>query len=161
MENELSEKQKKFCVEYAIEPNITQAAIKAGYPKKYAEKKSYLFLRNPKIQSYIKELISDEEKYFFYSRMMRFKNLERAQKLALNKKTSKITKDGEIISVSNPDINAFLKAEELKGRLNGLYVERSVNITGLSVNSMGSVFIDDNKLELKIGKEIEESDKNS
>ena len=156
MNKKLSEKQKRFCFEYALNPNAIQAAIKAGYSKQHAESKSYLFLKNPKIQEYIKELISDEERYFLYSRAMSFRNLEEVQKLALNRKTIKIGKDGEILEFPNPDLASFLKAEELKGKLNGLYVDRSLNLTSLSVNSMGNIFVDDNKLELKIGREIEE-----
>lgn len=155
MTEELNKKQKRFCFEYALNPNATQAAIKAGYPKQYAQSKSYLFLKNPKIQEYIKSLIADEEKYFSYSRVMSFKNLEEAQRIALNRKTIKIGKDGEILEFPNPDLASFLKAEELKGKLQGLYVDRSLNLTNLSVNSMGSVRIDDNILELKIGKETE------
>lgn len=156
MDKKLSEKQKRFCFEYALNPNAKQAAIKAGYPMRYAQAKSYLFLKNPKIQEYIKELISDEERFFLYSRAMSFRNLEEVQKLALNRKTIKIGNDGEILEFSNPDLASFLKAEELKGRLNGLYVDRSLNLTSLSVNSMGSIKIDNNKLQLKTGEEAGE-----
>ena len=152
----LNERQKRFCVAYALNPNATLAAISAGYPKEYARAKSYLFLKNPKIQKYIKELISDEEKYFFYSRVMSFKNLEEAQRLALERKIVKIGKDGQILEFPNPELASFLKAEELKGKLQGLYIDKSMNLTSLSVNSMGSVKIDNDRLELKIGREIEE-----
>ena len=36
----LTEKQKRFCEEYLIDPNATQAAIRAGYSEKTAERAS-------------------------------------------------------------------------------------------------------------------------
>ena len=34
--SDLTEKQEKFCEEYLVDPNATQAAIRAGYSKKSA-----------------------------------------------------------------------------------------------------------------------------
>jgi len=53
----LNEKQKKFCKEYVLDFNATQAAIRAGYSKKTASVIGYENLRKPQIQEYFKKLM--------------------------------------------------------------------------------------------------------
>lgn len=86
---------------------------------------------------------SDNED-FKYSKTKSFENLEVVQKMALNRKG----KDDEV----NPDISIFLKAEELKGKLCGLYNEK--NSAASNINMMGSVKIDGKELEIKIGETV-------
>ncbi len=52
----LSLKQKKFCEEYIISGNATEAAKKAGYSEKTARSQGAENLTKPYIQKYIKEL---------------------------------------------------------------------------------------------------------
>lgn len=49
-------RQEKFCVEYLIDLNATQAAIRAGYSKRTAEALASRLLRNVNIRGRIKEL---------------------------------------------------------------------------------------------------------
>lgn len=49
----LTDKQKRFCDEYLIDLNATQAAIRAGYSTKTAEQTASRLLRNVKVQEYI------------------------------------------------------------------------------------------------------------
>jgi len=58
---QLTEKQKRFCEEYLIDFNGTQAAIRSGYSKKTAKEISSENLTKPNIQGYIKELISKQQ----------------------------------------------------------------------------------------------------
>ncbi len=84
-----------------------------------------------------------KKKEFLYSKNESFENLEAVQQMALNRKG----KDDEI----SPDISIFLKAEELKGKMCGLYepeIQQQVNI-----NCMGSIKIGGKTLNLKVGKE--------
>lgn len=83
-----------------------------------------------------------------YSKSDSFENLEAIQEMALNRKG----KDDEI----NPDISIFLKAEELKGKLCGLYAEKDK--VQPQVNKMGSVIINGEKLELNVGEKLEKQD---
>ncbi len=91
-----------------------------------------------------KKKLSSGDK-FKYSKNESFENLETVQKLALNKKG----KDDEI----NPDISIFLKAEELKGKLCGLYSEKDK--PSATVNFMGSVIINDEELRLNVGEDTD------
>lgn len=58
----LTYKQKKFCDEYLIDLNVTQAAIRSGYSKKYAMAHAYELLDKPKIKEYIDKKMKDREK---------------------------------------------------------------------------------------------------
>lgn len=53
----LTAKQKRFCEEYLIDLNATQAAIRAGYREKNARSQACENLTKPDIQQYMQELI--------------------------------------------------------------------------------------------------------
>ena len=89
-----------------------------------------------------------EKLEFKYSKNESFENLEAVQQMALNRKG----KDDEV----NPDISTFLKAEELKGKLCGLYSEKDKSVS--NVNLMGSVKIDGQELHIKVGESVEIKD---
>lgn len=55
----LNDKQKRFCEEYIIDLNATQASIRAGYSEKTAKEIGCENLTKPNIQEYISELIKD------------------------------------------------------------------------------------------------------
>lgn len=57
----MTPKQKKFCVEYLIDLNGTQSAIRAGYSKKTANRIANQLLSKLDIRNYIKNL---RAKYF-------------------------------------------------------------------------------------------------
>ena len=57
----MTPKQKKFCVEYLIDLNATQAAIRAGYSKKTAIRIANQLLSKLDVRNYIKDL---RAKYF-------------------------------------------------------------------------------------------------
>lgn len=89
-----------------------------------------------------------EKLEFKYSKNESFENLEAVQQMALNRKG----KDDEL----NPDISTFLKAEELKGKLCGLYSEKDKSSS--NVNLMGSVKIDGQEIQINVGESVEIKD---
>lgn len=58
----LNDRQKKFCDEYLIDLNATQAAIRAGYTDKYANTNANKLLQNTTIAEYISKRQKDREK---------------------------------------------------------------------------------------------------
>lgn len=62
IESKLTEKQKRFCDEYLIDCNATQAAIRAGYSENGAEVRGNELLRNSKVKAYIDELMKEKRK---------------------------------------------------------------------------------------------------
>ncbi len=58
----LTAKQQRFCDEYLIDLNATQAAIRAGYSKKTAKQIGQENLTKPDLQDYIKKRMDEKEK---------------------------------------------------------------------------------------------------
>jgi len=73
----LTDKQKKFCIEYIIDWNATQAAIRAGYSPKSSQQISNEILLKPVIKEYIKKIQKDLEKAAHVSALKNIKRLDR------------------------------------------------------------------------------------
>jgi len=122
----VTEKQKRFCDEYLIDLNATQAAIRAGYSAKTAKAIGCENLTKPNIQAYIQEQLdriheqktADAQEVIEYlTSVMRGEHTEQALQLV---------GDGvqEIcdISVSAKD---RLKAAELIGKRYGIFTDKT------------------------------------
>lgn len=57
----LTDKQKRFCDEYLIDTNATQAAIRAGYSEKTARQAGAENLSKPYIREYIDERMEEQQ----------------------------------------------------------------------------------------------------
>lgn len=127
MGKELSTKELKFCKAYAKDPerNATKAAIAAGYSDGAARQQGYRLLQKDyikqKIDDILKPIAEKIEEQFNYSALESFKNLCKAQEIALAQ-TQYYPATKEVRA--KPDLPAFLKAEELKMKLAGLFEEK-------------------------------------
>ena len=61
MATRMTAKQKRFCDEYLIDLNATQAAIRAGYSKKAARQVGNENMSKPYIKNYIEERMQEKE----------------------------------------------------------------------------------------------------
>ena len=57
----MTAKQQRFCDEYLIDLNATQAAIRAGYSEKYANTNAPKLLQNTAVKEYIQKRKADRE----------------------------------------------------------------------------------------------------
>ena len=121
----MKEKQKRFCEEYLVDCNATQAAIRAGYSKKTARAVGQRLLTNVDIKKYIeqqlqklkKEKIADAQEVLEYlTSVMRG---EQKEQVAL------LTGEG-VQKLVQKDISAKdrIKAAELIGKRYGLFTEK-------------------------------------
>jgi phage terminase small subunit len=62
MENLINPKQERFCQEYIIDLNATQAAIRTGYSKKTAYSQGQRLLKNVEIKTRIQQLKDERAK---------------------------------------------------------------------------------------------------
>lgn len=121
----MKEKQKRFCEEYLVDCNATQAAIRAGYSEKTARAIGQRLLTNVDIKKYIEqqlqklknEKIADAQEVLEYlTSVMRG---EQKEQVAL------LTGEGcqELVQ---KDISAKdrIKAAELIGKRYGLFTEK-------------------------------------
>lgn len=113
--SKLTEKQKRFCEEYLIDLNATQAYLRAGYKAKsneIARVESHKLLTKPNIQQYIEELRAEQSKR---TEITADKVLEELGSVAFNKDIECIGRDK-------------VKALELIGQHLGMFTEK-VSIT--------------------------------
>ena len=121
----MTEKQKHFCIEYLIDLNATQAAIRAGYSKKTAKVIGQENLTKPDIKKYIEqqlkqiknEKIADVQEVLEYlTAVMRG---EQKEQVAL------FTGEG-MQKLVQKDVSAKdrLKAAELIGKRYALFTEK-------------------------------------
>ena len=143
---ELTAKQKRFCDEYLIDLNATQAAIRAGYSEKTAAVIATENLRKPNIKEYIekrmeekeKSLIADQDEVMKYLSAVMRRQLKDSVVVTLQSKTEKWVVDEDTgklkkqtITEETPavvEIPAQLrdanKAAELLGKAYGIYTDR-------------------------------------
>ncbi len=105
---ELTDRQARFCEEYLIDLNATQAAIRAGYSKKTAREQAAQNLSKLNIQEKIAELKAE-----------RAKRTEMTQDSVIQ----------ELAAVARAEVKGVravdkLKALELLGKHLGMFVER-------------------------------------
>ena len=137
-------KQIRFCDEYLIDLNATQAAIRAGYSEKTAKAIGCELLTKPDIQTYIQEqldLIHNKktadalEVIEYLTSVMRGEHTEQALQLV---------GDGvQVICDINVSAKDRLKAAELIGKRYGLFTDRmDLNTTPPIVISGGEALED-------------------
>lgn len=118
----MTDKQKRFCDEYLIDCNATQAAIRAGYSKKTANEQGNRLLANVSVRAYIDERLEQlhtkktadaQEVMEYLTSVMRGEHKE--QTLAL-------CGDG-MQEIQDIDVSAKdrIKAAELIGKRYGLF----------------------------------------
>lgn len=135
----MTAKQKRFCDEYLIDLNATQAAIRAGYSKKTAQQMGTENLAKPVIKEYIakrmaekeSELIADQDEVLKYlTSVLRGKSMS---------EVVVVEAVGEGCSMARridktPDEKERLKAAELLGKRYGLYTDRIEQEVDMDLN---------------------------
>lgn len=128
----MNAKQKRFCDEYLIDCNATQAAIRAGYSKKYAHTNANKLLQNTTLKTYIEEQLEKihNEKTADVQEVMEY--LTSVMRGEQQEKVLKGIGMGEQV-LANIDVSAKerLKAAELIGKRYGMFKE-NVNVDGVA-----------------------------
>ena len=121
----MTERQKRFCDEYLIDLNATQAAIRAGYSERSASSIGERILRNDDVRSYISEQLerihnentADAQEVMEYlTAVMRGKSVSHVLAFVGDGRQKVIEKP--------PDEKERLKAAELLGKRYGLFTDR-------------------------------------
>ena len=140
----MTEKQKRFCDEYLVDCNATQAAIRAGYPKKTAYAIGLNNLKKQELKAYIdkqleqlhnKNIADSQEVLKYLTSVMRGEHKEQ---------TMQLVGDG-IQKIADIDVSAKerLKAAELIGKRYGLFKDNiDVGVTVPVVISGGDCLED-------------------
>lgn len=121
----MTPRQQKFCDEYLISGNATEAAIKAGYSRKTAKQTGSENLSKPDLRAYIDEQlakihsakIADAEEVMKYlTSVMRGEHTEQVLKL--------VGEGVQTVTDIDVSVKERLKAAELIGKRYGLFTEK-------------------------------------
>lgn len=131
----LTAKQRRFCDEYLIDLNATQAAIRAGYSKKTAGKIGGENLQKPEIKACISERMAEKESNLIASQdevLKYFTSVMRGESKSSVLARNAIGAD-EVIE-KPPDEKERLKAAEQLGKRYGLFTEKIEQQTDVDLN---------------------------
>ena len=121
----LTLKQQRFADEYIISGNATDAAVKAGYSKKYANTNASKLLQNTTIKSYIDEKLAELQSQKVADQQ---EDMEYLTAVMRGEKTEPLlVLDGEgtqkVINAV-PPVQARTKAAELLGKRYRLFTDK-------------------------------------
>ena len=125
MATRMTAKQKRFCDEYLIDLNATQAAIRAGYSKKAARQVGNENMSKPYIKNYIEERMQEKEDSLIAKQDEVLKYLTSVMRGESKSSVLAMAGDGvqEVIQ-KPPDERERTKAAELLGKRYRLFTEK-------------------------------------
>ena len=141
----MNEKQKRFCEEYLIDCNATQAAIRAGYSEKTAGSQAFDLLKKPEIQNYIQELMEDRRKATIASAEEVLEYLTSVVRGQSKSHYIVVEGQGEGVSVASvmekpPVENDRLKAAELLGKRYAMFTQKvEMEVTPVVIDSYDDI----------------------
>lgn len=121
----LTAKQQRFCDEYLIDLNATQAAIRAGYSEKTARIIAAENLTKPNIKAYIQQRMDEKEKELIADQNEVLKYLTAVMRGDHTEQTPIFIGEG-IQKITDIDVSAKdrLKAAELLGKRYSLFTDK-------------------------------------
>lgn len=99
----LNAKQRRFAMEYVIDLNATQAAIRAGYAETSAESQGSRLLTNDKVKELIAELNEEKEDSLIADQIEVMKYLTRVMRREEAENTVVVLKKSDSKWVTGPD----------------------------------------------------------
>lgn len=136
----LTERQRRFCEEYLIDGNASQAAIRAGYSKRSATVVSTTLMKNPQVQAYLKKLLDELHSAKVADAQEVLEYLTSIMRGEQREQTLQLVGDG-MQDITSIDVAAKdrLKAAELLGKRYGIFKEN----VGVTMDAV--VIVDDLK----------------
>jgi len=162
---ELTPKQERFCLEYVVDLNATQAAIRAGYAEGSAKVTASRLLSNANVAARIAELqektarkveitaeaIANELALLAFANMEDYakvggdlSKLTREQLAAIQEAVFEELEDGKVVRRTKIKLAGKRESLETLGRYLGLEVERRLNI------NVDLKDVDDDELDARI-----------
>lgn len=138
-EYKLTAKQKRFCDEYLIDLNATQAAIRAGYSKKTARVIAVENLAKPNIKAYIQQRMDEKEKELIADQNEVLKYLTSVIRGQSRSSVVVVENVGDYMSEARemekaPDEKERLKAAELLGKAHGIFTDKVEQTVDMELN---------------------------
>lgn len=128
-DKKLTAKQQRFCDEYLIDLNATQAAIRAGYSKKTAKQIGQQNLTKLDLKAYIQQRMDEKEKELIADQNEVLKYLTSVIRGQSRSSVVVVENVGDYMSEAremekSPDEKERLKAAELLGKAHGIFTDK-------------------------------------
>ncbi len=138
-EMKLTAKQQRFCDEYLIDLNATQAAIRAGYSKKTARVIGSENLIKPAVKSYIEKRMEEKEAELVADSKEVMRYLTSVLRGQSQSEIVVVESTGDFMSQARtmmkaPDENQRLKAAELLGKAHMLFTDKIQQEVDMDLN---------------------------
>lgn len=138
-ECKLTAKQKRFCDEYLICLNASEAAIKAGYSKKTARVIGQENLLKPALKAYIQQRMDEKEKELIADQNEVLKYLTSVIRGQSRSSVVVVENVGDYMSEARemekaPDERERLKAAELLGKAHGIFTDKVQQEVDMDLN---------------------------
>lgn len=135
----MTAKQQRFCDEYLIDLNATQAAIRAGYTENYAHTNAAKLLQNTTIKDFIAARMAEKESELIADQDEVLKYLTSVMRGKTQSEVVVVEGIGDGCSEARtmqkgPDEKERLKAAELLGKRYGLYTEKIEQAVDMELN---------------------------
>ena len=135
----MTAKQQRFCDEYLIDLNATQAAIRAGYSEKYAHTNANKLLQITTIKDFIEARMAEKEDELIAGQDEVLKYLTSVMRGESQAEVVVVEGQGDGYSEARamqkaPDEKERLKAAELLGKRYGLYTEKVEQQVDMDLN---------------------------
>lgn len=135
----MTAKQMRFCDEYLIDLNATQAAIRAGYSEKTAAVIGAENLTKPNIKEYVEKRMAEKEAALIADQDEVLKYLTAVMRGQTRAEVVVVEGCGEGCSEARtmqkaPDEKERLKAAELLGKRYGLYKDTVNEVVDMELN---------------------------
>lgn len=136
----LTERQRRFCEEYLIDGNASQAAIRAGYSKRNSTVVSTTLMKNPQVQAHLKKLLDELHSAKVADAQEVLEYLTSVMRGEQREQTLQFVGDG-MQDITSIDVTAKdrLKAAWLLGKRYGIFKEN----VGVTMDAV--VIVDDLK----------------
>lgn len=133
--SQLTAKQQRFCDEYLIDMNITQAAIRAGYSKKTAYAIGQENLKKPMVKEYIEKRMAEKEAALIADQTEVMQYLTSVMRGGSS--SSVLARDeagADRVIEKPPDEKERLKAAELLGRAHMMFTDKVQQDVDMDLN---------------------------
>lgn len=135
----LTAKQQRFCDEYLIDLNATQAAIRAGYSEASARQMGTQNMSKPSVKKYIDDRMAEKESELIADQDEVLKYLTSVMRGKSKSSVVVIESTGDFMSMARemqkaPDEKERLKAAELLGKRYGLYTDKIETEVDMDLN---------------------------
>lgn len=134
-EKKLTARQQRFCDEYLIDMNITQAAIRAGYSTKTAYAIGQENLKKPMVKNYIEKRMAEKEAELIADQTEVMKYLTSV--LRGQSESSVLARDdigADRVIKKPPDEKERLKAAELLGKAHMMFTDKVQQEVDMDLN---------------------------